>query len=395
MQIALTVFIVLQVLIIIHLLFPAVLLLFKKISRNPLLRTDFINLGYEADYAVIVTAYEQITLIPSVVDSILKLNYTNYLIYVVADNCDISTLKFADERVIILRPENTLSNNIKSHFYAIDRFVRPHERLTIIDSDNLVDPEYLNELNKVFLHGYEAVQGVREAKNLNSNYACLDAAGDIYYRYIDRELLFKAGSSASLSGSGMAFTTRLYKDCLENLVNSGAGFDKILQYEILVRKLKIAFADQAIVYDEKTSKSEQLVKQRARWINTWFKFFILGLKLNLAGIITFNRNQFLFSIMLLRPPLFILFFLSFVCFAINIFVMPVASLVWFVSAITFMIMFYKSLQYFKADDRIYDSLKSVPKFMFFQVLALVKAKKANELSVATKHDQDANINDLK
>jgi cellulose synthase/poly-beta-1,6-N-acetylglucosamine synthase-like glycosyltransferase len=395
MQIALTVFIVLQVLIIIHLLFPAVLLLFKKISRNPLLRTDFINLGYEADYAVIVTAYEQITLIPSVVDSILKLNYTNYLIYVVADNCDISTLKFADERVIILRPENTLSNNIKSHFYAIDRFVRPHERLTIIDSDNLVDPEYLNELNKVFLHGYEAVQGVREAKNLNSNYACLDAAGDIYYRYIDRELLFKAGSSASLSGSGMAFTTRLYKDCLENLVNSGAGFDKILQYEILVRKLKIAFADQAIVYDEKTSKSEQLVKQRARWINTWFKFFILGLKLNLAGIINFNRNQFLFSIMLLRPPLFILFFLSFVCFAINIFVMPVASLVWFVSAITFMIMFYKSLQYFKADDRIYDSLKSVPKFMFFQVLALVKAKKANELSVATKHDQDANINDLK
>ena len=395
MQIALTVFIVLQVLIIIHLLFPAVLLLFKKISRNPLLRTDFINLGYEADYAVIVTAYEQITLIPSVVDSILKLNYTNYLIYVVADNCDISTLKFADERVIILRPENTLSNNIKSHFYAIDRFVRPHERLTIIDSDNLVDPEYLNELNKVFLHGYEAVQGVREAKNLNSNYACLDAAGDIYYRYIDRELLFKAGSSASLSGSGMAFTTRLYKDCLENLVNSAAGFDKILQYEILVRKLKIAFADQAIVYDEKTSKSEQLVKQRARWINTWFKFFILGLKLNLAGIINFNRNQFLFSIMLLRPPLFILFFLSFVCFAINIFVMPVASLVWFVSAITFMIMFYKSLQYFKADDRIYDSLKSVPKFMFFQVLALVKAKKANELSVATKHDQDANINDLK
>jgi cellulose synthase/poly-beta-1,6-N-acetylglucosamine synthase-like glycosyltransferase len=395
MHIALTVFIVFQVLIIIHLLFPAVLLLFKKVSRNPLLRTDFINPGYEADYAVIVTAYEQITLIPSVVDSILKLNYTNYLIYVVADNCDISTLIFADERVIILRPENTLSNNIKSHFYAIDRFVRPHERLTIIDSDNLVDPEYLNELNKVFLHGYEAVQGVREAKNLNSNYACLDAAGDIYYRYIDRELLFKAGSSASLSGSGMAFTTRLYKDCLENLVNSGAGFDKILQYEIVVRKLKIAFADQAIVYDEKTSKSEQLVKQRARWINTWFKFFILGLKLNLAGIINSNRNQFLFSIMLLRPPLFILFFLSFVCFAINLFVMPLASLIWFVSAMTFMMMFYKSLKYFKADTRIYDSLKSVPKFMFFQVLALVKAKKANELSVATKHDQDANINDLK
>jgi cellulose synthase/poly-beta-1,6-N-acetylglucosamine synthase-like glycosyltransferase len=395
MQIALTVFITFQVLLIIHLLFPGILLLFKKIFRNPLVNTQFINPDFEVDYAIIVTAYEQITLIPSVVNSILQLNYKNYLIYVVADKCDISTLNFLDERVIILRPEDTLSNNIKSHFYAIDRFVRPHERLTIIDSDNLVDPEYLNELNKIFLHGYEAVQGVREAKNLNTNYACLDAAGDIYYRYIDRELLFKAGSSASLSGSGMAFTTRLYKDCLENLVNSGAGFDKILQYEIVVRKLKIAFADQAIVYDEKTSKSDQLVKQRARWINTWFKFFILGLKLNMTGIVNLNRNQFLFSIMLLRPPLFILFFLSFVCFAINSFIMPLASLVWFVSAIIFMAMFYQSLNYFKADRRIYDSLKSVPKFMFYQVLALFKAKKANELSVATKHDQDAKISDLK
>lgn len=395
MYIMLIVFIVFQVLIIVHLLFPGLLLVLKKIRRNPLKHSKFIHSDFEVDYAVIVTAYEQITLIPSVVDSILRLNYKNYVVYVVADKCDITTLKFADERVIILRPEETLSNNIKSHFYAIDRFVRPHERLTIIDSDNLVDPEYLNELNKVFVHGYEAVQGVREAKNLNSNYACLDAAGDIYYRYIDRELLFSAGSSASLSGSGMAFTTSLYKECLENLVNSGAGFDKILQYEIIVRKLKIAFAEQAIVYDEKTSKSDQLVKQRARWINTWFKFFKLGLKLNMTGLFSLNGNQFLFSIMLLRPPLFILFFLSFVCFAINVFVMPVIALVWVLAAISFMIMFYQSLSYFKADQRIYDSLKSVPKFMFFQVLALVKAKKANELSVATKHDQDATISDLK
>ena len=395
MNIVLAIFIIFQILVIIHLLFPAVLLFLKSIRRKPFSAAQLINPSFEIDYAVIVTAYEQTNLIPSVVDSILRLNYQNFLIYVVADKCDISGLRFADQRVVILRPEQTLSNNIKSHFYAIDRFQRPHERLTIIDSDNLVEPEYLNELNTVFAQGYEAVQGVREAKNLNTNYACLDAAGDIYYRYIDRELLFAAGSSASLSGSGMAFTTRLYKDCLENLVNSGAGFDKILQYEIINRKLKIAFAEQAIVYDEKTSKSDQLVKQRARWINTWFKFFQLGLKLNLKGMLSFNGNQFLFSIMLLRPPLFILFFLSFLCFAINIFIMPAAAAIWFLAAVIFMLMFYKSLTYFKADQRIYDSLKSVPKFMFFQVLALVKAKKANELSVATKHDQDANISDLK
>ena len=94
----------------------------------------------EADYAIIVTAYEQTTLIPAVVASLLKLNYSNFLIYIVADKCDVSDLKFEDDRVIVLRPEQTLSSNTRSHFYAINRFKRAHERLTIIDSDNLVDP---------------------------------------------------------------------------------------------------------------------------------------------------------------------------------------------------------------------------------------------------------------
>ena len=393
MYIALVLFVVFQVFIIIHLLFPVFLLVLKAIRSKPVLRNE--SVLTETDYAVIVTAYEQVTLIPAVVDSILRLHYSNYLVYIVADKCDISTLQFADPRVIVLRPEETLSSNVKSHFYAINNFRRAHERLTIIDSDNLVHPEYLNELDKVFGLAYEAVQGVREAKNLNTNYACLDAANDIYYRYVDKKLLTDAGSSSSLSGSGMAFTTRLYKDCLEHLDSSGAGFDKILQYEIIIRKFKIAFAADAIVYDEKTSKPEQLVKQRARWINTWFKFFKLGLKMTGAGMANFNWNQFLFSIMLLRPPLFILLILSVICFAINIFVMPGLALFLALAAISFVLIFLKSLSYFKADKLIYQSLRSIPKFIFFQILALLKARKANEFSVATKHDQDSAISDLK
>ncbi len=377
----------------IHLVFPFLLYLLNGISK----RRNNVDAGNlpESDFAIIVTAYEQTNLLPGVVKSILNLNFSNYLIYIVADNCDISELKFDDSKVILLRPETVLSSNTRSHFYAIERFNRPHDKLTIIDSDNLVDAGYLTELDKVFALGYQAVQGVREAKNLNTNYACLDAAGDIYYRYIDRELLFGAGSSASLAGSGMAFTTKLYRDCLEQLDISGAGFDKVLQYEILNRKLKIAFAEKAIVYDEKTSKSDQLVKQRARWINTWFKFFKLGLKMFFNSLVNLNRNQFLFSIMLLRPPLFIIFILSFLFIVINLFFMPMLSVLWLLGGISFIYIFYHSLSYFKADDRIMQSLKSIPKFVFYQVLALFKANKANKLSVATRHDQDLSIDELK
>lgn len=393
MSLLLIIFLIIQLLIGFYLIFPFLLYLIAGIGGEEKLTAA--AEASEADYAIIVTAYEQTTLIPSVVDSILKLNYSNYLIYIVADNCDITDLKFADPRVFVLRPEEVLASNIRSHFYAINNFKRPHDRLTIIDSDNLVNAEYLNEINKLFNEGYCAVQGVRQAKNLNSTYACLDEAGDIYYRYIDRKLLFGAGSSASLAGSGMAFTLAIYRECLEHLNMGGAGFDKILQYEILKRGLRIAFAEQAVVFDEKTAKSDQLVKQRARWINTWFKFSILGLKMKLNSVVKFSWNQFLFSLMLMRPPLFIIFMLSGLFFLVDIFVMPTMLIAWVVGVIIFVAMFYKAQGHFKASDSIYKSLRQVPKFVFFQILALTKANKANQLSVATKHEHQSTINDIK
>lgn len=385
MSIWLTLLVFLQLFILLHLLFPLFLLLLKAFRTKHITHAAE-EPGMEADYAVIVTAYEQTDLIPAVVDSILNINYSNFIVYVVADNCDISSLKFDNERVFILRPEQILASNIKSHLYAISHFRREHERLTIIDSDNLIDPDYLTELNKVFDLGYNAVQGVRQAKNLNTNYACLDAANDIYYRYVDKKLLTEAGSSSSLSGSGMAFTVSLYQDCLGNMISSGAGFDKILQYEIIIRKYKIAFAGKAIVYDEKTAKSQQLVKQRARWLNTWFKFFKLGIRMFRTGVLNLNLNQFLFGLMLLRPPLFILLFLTLFFFILDVLFIQTLALILSAAAIIFVFVFFSALSYFKADKRIYKSLIDIPKFIFFQVLALLSVRKANKISVATRHE---------
>lgn len=338
-----------------------------------------------ADYAIIVTAYEDVSNIPAVVDSISALNYSEYLVYIVADKCDISALHFADPRIIILRPETTLASNTRSHFYAINNFKRPHNRLTIVDSDNLVHPEYLNELDKCFNQGYSAVQGIREAKNLDTTYACLDAARDIYYHFYDGKLLFKAGSSATLAGSGMAFSTQLYRDCLENRDVSGAGFDKVLQYFILDKQYRIAFNEQAIVYDQKTSETTQLVKQRARWINTWFKYFGFGFKLIFAGLTKFNFNQFLFGLILVRPPLFIFLALSFVFALVNLFINPFYTVLWLIGWAVFVFSFLLALWQSHTDKRIYNALTSIPKFMFFQFVSLTKAGKANKISVATKH----------
>lgn len=379
MTILAVIWILLQVLIGYNLFLPFILFLFYSPSRTELPEAP------ESDYGIIVTAYEQVDSLPPVIASLLRLNYTNYLIYIVADKCDITGLNFNDDRVILLRPEETLASNTRSHFYAIRNFKREHERLTIIDSDNLVDPEYLRELDKLFAQNYMAVQGVREAKNLNTTYACLDAARDIYYHYYDGKVLFGIGSSATLAGSGMAFTTKLYRDSLENTDITGAGFDKVLQSIIVGRDLRIAFTGKAIVYDEKTTQSDQLVKQRSRWINTWFKYFKFGFTLLFKGITNFSRNQFVFGLILLRPPLFIFLILSLFCMVANIFISLPMALVWLVGLCTFVLGFYIALAKSDTDKRIWQSLINIPKFIFYQVLSLVKARNANKHSVATTH----------
>lgn len=375
------IWIVFQVLIGYNLVLPILLYIFYSFKKKPKVQP---SVSAEADYAIIVTAYEWVTAIPDVVNSLLQLSYSNYLIYVVADKCDVSSLHFDDPRVIILRPEETLAGNVRSHFYAINRFRRAHERLTIIDSDNLVEPEYLNELNKLFDQGFEAVQGIREAKNLDTTYARLDGARDIYYHFYDGKILFSVGSSATLAGSGMAFTTKLYRECLENRDVSGAGFDKVLQAAILSQNKRIAFTDKAIVWDEKTTHSDQLVKQRARWINTWFKYFKYGFTMLGKSIGNFSLNQFVFGLILLRPPLFIFLILSVFCMLANVFMSWMGVTLWLAGFLLFVLGFYIALAKSHTDARIYQSLINIPKFIYFQILSLLKARKANQHSVATR-----------
>ncbi|MGY3052019.1 cellulose synthase/poly-beta-1,6-N-acetylglucosamine synthase-like glycosyltransferase [Pedobacter sp. UYEF25] len=371
-----------QILLGYQLVVPIILYFFYRISgkSNLLVHTD-----QRYDYAIIVTAYQQTDLLPSVVKSLLELEYSNYLIYIVADNCDVSHLQFDDDRVVLLRPEEILANNVKSHFYAIAHFRRNHELLTIIDSDNLVEPDYLRQLNVYFNNGFEAVQGIRKSKDLSTTLAALDSARDYYYHFYDGEVLFALGSSATLAGSGMAFTVDLYKRCFEHTVLEGAGFDKVLQAQILLRGKRIAFAKNAIVYDEKTANSGQLVNQRARWINTWFKYFTFGFNIFWRGLKKFNRNQAIFGFMLLRPPLFMFLLLSVFCFVINLIFNPIVAVAWVIALALFVLGFYIALFHGRADKKVYKSLVNIPKFIVLQIAALLHARNANKKSVATTH----------
>lgn len=376
--------IILQIVIGFHLFFPLLLLLFSKLKsvKKSLIFDD----NQDLDFAIIITAYEETENLPDVVRAILNQTYQNFTIYLVADKCDTHSLFFDDERVHLLLPTHVIGSNTGSHTFAAERFIKKHDVVTIIDSDNIVDPNYLVEIKKSFDAGFKAVQGLRAAKNLDTNYACLDAARDIYYHFYDGEILFKSGSSATLAGSAMAFETNLYLNFLKDCKVSGAGFDKVLQHYILKQDIQIAFNKNAILFDQKTTHSSQLVKQRSRWINTWFKYFSYGFGLIVKGVKNASINQFIFGIVLLRPPLFIFLILSVFATLINL-VLGFNYWIWLLGFSSFIYGFFLSLKVSNTDKRIYASLVNIPNFVFFQLLSLTKVHVANKVSVATKHQK--------
>src|SRR5690242_274425 len=73
--------------------------------------TPLIPATDQIDYAVIVTAYEYTNTLTAAVESILKADYQNYIVYIVADKCDTSDLFFNDTRVLILTPPEVLGSN--------------------------------------------------------------------------------------------------------------------------------------------------------------------------------------------------------------------------------------------------------------------------------------------
>lgn len=151
----------------------------------------------------------------------------------------------------------------------------------ILDVDNLMAPDFLNQVDQAFAAGYEVVQGHRTAKNLDSPFAVLDACNEEINNHIFRQGHVSLGMSSALIGSGMAFTYEYLRQLLQNIGDT-AGEDKEIDFQVLLSTRKIAYLPQAYVYDEKIPNSKVFANQRTRWIATQqeflFKYFGEGLR---------------------------------------------------------------------------------------------------------------------
>lgn len=354
----------------------------------------------EADFACVITVYKEVDIAWPLVRSLLAQDYSNFHIYMVADEVGMVQPPIFHEKFVFMKPESALNSKVASIDYVLKRMGGMHTHVVIFDPDNLVPSHFLSALDRFHSAGFPVVQGRRIAKNMDSTYAALDALGEYFYDYTVRKVPFALGSSSVIAGSGMSVQCDLYRQSIakemEELKNDGVVIaeDKSLQLMLVNNGHRIAYAEEAIIFDEKVSSLQQVSRQRSRWLNSYFKHSREVLASLLKGILNGNWNRIWFSVTTLMPPLFILVLTSIFLAILFLFLNPPFAFMLAVSLAGFAVGFLIILFLNKTPSKVIRSIPHIPLFVWGQLSGLLNIRKANKDFMATTHNHIVEIDEV-
>lgn len=234
------------------------------------------DIDYHHRFVVLIPGYKEDQVIVDVAKEALKQNYPSehYDVVVIADSFQNDTLQQLKELPIIVN-EVVFEKSSKSK--ALNKTMSDipdgkYDAVMILDADNVMATDVLTKMNHALNNGFEAVQGHRLAKNQENTFALLDAISEEVNNCIFRKGHRALGVSSALIGSGMAFKYGVYKSYMSTIESYGE--DKELEFKLLADNIKIEYVEDALIYDEKVSKSKVFVKQRTRWLFNQFYYAI-------------------------------------------------------------------------------------------------------------------------
>ena len=224
---------------------------------------------------VIIPAYKEDEVIIASAKSFHTQQFANgcYKVVVIAD-------ELKDETIAALTNSGTpvcklpvleKRNKANAINYLLSQPKEEFDNCIVIDADNIVQPDFVARMNCYLATGAKVVQARRISKNADNRLSLLDTYSEIINNHIFRKGQRALGFSSSLIGSGMAFDFQLFKELMQNM-DVFSGFDKELELRILERRIKIEYAEEVVVYDEKVSSHEVFVNQRRRWIYAQLHF---------------------------------------------------------------------------------------------------------------------------
>ena len=222
-------------------------------------------------FMAIIPAHNEETVIKNLVDSLKMQNYPKecYDIYVIADNCTDGTAEIAEEAGAIVYRRYDEAKKTKG--YALNWFLgqkieenADYDAFCVFDADNIVDKDFLKNMNVKLCQGEIVVQGYRDIKNPTDSW--VSAGYALFYWMMNRFYhlaRYNAGMSPLINGTGFMVKFDLIKETGWNTKTLTEDIEFSLMNIAAGRKL--GWAVDAKVYDEQPVSFKQSWSQRERW----------------------------------------------------------------------------------------------------------------------------------
>ena len=390
-------YLAIQVVIASFLIQPFILLVISSVGRFFGLHAPRLSAARTAkqfQFGIIITAHKETEFIPPIVDSLLKQSYPHFNVYVVADDCDHEQLHFSDPRIHILTPPLPLNNQVASLQFGFDSLTAEDEVLVIFDPDNLVHPDFLEVLNAWYNKGFRAVQGKLQPKNTDGPYARIDGLGNSLSNFTDREMRAMLGLSACVWGCGISVHKSVYNNITFDHKSMTGGFDKHVQADIAKNVPRIAYAQEALFYDEKVADGQNFERQRIRWIAAYFRFLPAALDVWVTGLRKRSFNLMYFGYNLLRLPYFLLLLLGAAFTITDWLIDPRIAQIWIFVLGLFSLSFLLILTRENTFGAVVRSVCYVPLIFYHQLRALFRIKSAKTSMLKTEHHRVIYIDEI-
>jgi cellulose synthase/poly-beta-1,6-N-acetylglucosamine synthase-like glycosyltransferase len=348
--------------------------------------------------AILIPGYKEDTVIVEVAQSALQQQYplSMFDVVVIADSFQPGTIaQLKQLPVKLIEVQFDKSTKSKALNAAMAQLTGAYDVAVVLDADNLMEKTFLAKINAAFEQEIVAVQGHRVAKNLNNNWAILDAISEEINNHIFRKGHRAVGLSSAIIGSGMAFQYNYFKTLMAT-VNAVGGFDKEIELKMLQEGHTIAYLDDAYVYDEKIQSSDAFSKQRRRWLAAQWHYFRTGFFPSLSALITKgNVDYFDKAIQFIQPPRILLLaavlLLGTVCISVNYFTHNGIglSLSWVVLMVSVALSLALAIPRAMYNRKMLVAMAGLPKAMLLMLLSLLSIKGANKTFLHTKHHANA------
>lgn len=231
-------------------------------------------------FAVIIPARNEETVIGKLIDNICAQNYPEELvdIYLLADNCTDATAEIGKLKKVNVYER--FNDELIGKGYALDEFfkyldktvgIENYDAYMFFDADNILEPNFITEINNVFDNGFEIVTGFRNTKNYDASWVASSSG-----TWFLRECIFmskarmKFLTTTNVTGTGFLVSSKILKE-IKGWTYHLLTEDIEFSMDMVLKDKVIGYAHEAVYYDEQPVKFKDSWNQRLRWVKGFYQ----------------------------------------------------------------------------------------------------------------------------